>query len=260
LKATIARFRASSPGTPAGQFAVNRAGKGVAGLVFLGGGAAGTTKSVGGDDGTRTLLGTSVAGCRARREGGPGRDLAVNGAGESVASSGRLGGRASKAAEYSRVHDRARLGLGTSATSLGAHAVTRPAGYLAVDGTGKGVASLVLPGVGAAHTAMNVGADNGTRALLCAGGASDGARGVGGPGSYLAVNGASEGVASFDSLGTGACSTARSSSHDHRTSARLGARGASGRAGTEGGPTGDLTVDRTGLSVAELRTVGCATA
>jgi hypothetical protein len=44
----------------------------------------------------------------------------------------------------SSVHNRTRLGLGTSAARLGAGTIVRPARDLAVDGTGLGVASSLL--------------------------------------------------------------------------------------------------------------------
>merc|ERR1719162_2436586 len=63
------------------------------------------------------------------------------------------------------------------------------------------------------------------------------------PGRDAAVDGASEGVASFDGLHDNASSTTVGSSVDGGTSAILGARGTSGRAGAEGRPARDLAVD-----------------
>jgi hypothetical protein len=77
----------------------------------------------------RTGLGLGTSGTRlgARTETRPARDLAVNGADESVASCRRRKDRAHDAPMVHIVQDGTRLGLRTSAAGLGASTVSRPA-------------------------------------------------------------------------------------------------------------------------------------
>ena len=298
LGADTAGLGACTVTSPARELAVNGASEGLAGLVFLEHGAGETAVSVGGKEGTAALLGTSATSGSTGTEGGPGRDLAVNGTMEGVASLDGLGCRASDTTVEGLVDDGAAallgagatsgracsegspagvlavngaaegvaaqrvgqgwaadttvldisddgagLGLGAGTAGLGACTVTRPARVLAVNGASEAVAGLVFLEHGAGDTAVHVGVEDGTAALLGTSGTSGGTGGEGSPGSEAAIDGASEGVASLDGLGQRASSTAESSSGDDGAAALLGAGGTSGRAGAEGSPAGKLAVD-----------------
>jgi hypothetical protein len=92
------------------------------------------------DDRTGLGLGTSAARLGAGTVTGPTGNLAINGASESVASGGSRESGTGNTAVSSSVHYRTRLGLGTSATGLGASTIARPAGDLAINGASESVA------------------------------------------------------------------------------------------------------------------------
>ena len=230
-------------GGPGGDLAVNRAAEGVASLDGLGCRASDTTVEGLVDDGAAALLGAGATSGRACAEGGPASPLAVNGAAEGVAAQ-RVGqGWAADTTVLDISDDGAGLGLGAGTAGLGACTVTRPARVLAVNGASESVASLVFLEHGASDTTVEVGVEDGAAALLGAGGAGLGAGAEGGPGSDPAVDGASESVAGLDGPQDGASGATVSSSGDSGAGALLGASGTSGRAGTEGGPTGNLAVN-----------------
>ena len=178
---------------------------------------------------------TSTTSLGAGSPGVPGV-LAVDGARVSVAVllGDKCPGRCTT--EGSCVDNRSGAALDTATAKLGARTPGTPAGYLAVDGARKGVASLVFLGVGAAHTTVGVGVDDGTSTFLGTRTAGCSASAEGSPGSYLAVNGASEGVASLDAGSDRAGNAAVGIRVHYRTRALLGARAAGSRAGRESRP------------------------
>jgi hypothetical protein len=140
LDTTTAKFRASGPGSPARQFAIDRTSEGVAGSGRRQNRALLAAKRSGVDDRTGLGLGTGRARLGAGTVGRPARHLAINGAKESVASGGSRESGTGNTAVSSSVHNRTRLGLGTSATGLGASTIARPAGDLAINGASESVA------------------------------------------------------------------------------------------------------------------------
>jgi len=108
---------------------------------------------------------TSATGLGAGSPGVPGV-LAVDGARVSVAV--LLGGkcRGGCTTEGSCVDNRSGAALNTATAKLGASTPGTPAGDLGIDGARKGIASLVFLGVGAAHTTVGVGVDDGTSTFL----------------------------------------------------------------------------------------------
>ena len=140
LGASAAGLGAAAVAGPAGDLGVNGAGEGVACSVLLIDTAVNTAVGESGHDGLGVILAASVARLCAGGPGGPGRKLAIDGAAEEGAAGGGGKGRAGKATVRYRGDDGAALGLGAGAAGLGATAVARPAGDLAVDGAREEVA------------------------------------------------------------------------------------------------------------------------
>jgi hypothetical protein len=151
--AKTARFRASTKRRPVRNSAIYRASKCVAAGCKRPNRARDTTVVRVGNNRTGLGLRSNTTRFRAGTKGRPSGDLAINGAAESVAVGREGKGRANDASKCNVSYDGAGLGLGASATRLGACAVSSPAGNLAVDRTGLGVANALLFG-GASITAV----------------------------------------------------------------------------------------------------------
>jgi len=146
---------------------------------------------------------------------------------------------------------RARLGLGTSTTRLGACTISSPARDLAVDGAGKSVASERSRENRAYNPAVGHVSDNGTSLGLGTGrAASLGAGGVRRPSRDLAVNRASLAVA-HARLGGRTFITAVLGRNVNSVSARLAAR-ATGLGASRPGVPGVLAIDGARVGVAVL--------
>ena len=187
-----AEFRASGPGLPGGGYAVNGASLGVECTVLGHERASIVTSHSCYNDGTGARLGAGSARYRTGRPSGVHGVLAVDGAGVSVAGGGGGESGTNDATVLHVSDDRTRLSLGASAAGLGARAVRRPAGDLAVHSASETVA---WEGVRAsrAHDSA-VGNTSENRAGLCLGARSTtgrSARGIGRPRGHLAVNRAS---------------------------------------------------------------------
>ena len=194
LGATTTRLGACGPGVP-GVFAIKRARVGVAVLLGEGGRANNTAMGSGGDDGLGASLHTTVAVFRTRGPSSPARNLAINGASESVASGGSRESGAGNTAVSSSVHNRTRLGLGTGTTGLGASTVSRPARDLAVNGAKESAAGSTGRDDGASNATVAGSSQHRTSLGLGTSAARLGASTVGRPGRDFAVNRASKSVA-----------------------------------------------------------------
>jgi len=162
---------------------------------------------VGCGDGTAALLAAAATCSSTGSEGGPGRETAVHGAVESLASLHELGDRASDTAVKVHVDDGASAELGTAATSSRASSEGGPAGDLAVNGASEGVASEGVRQSRASETAVLDIGDDGASLGLAASAAGLGASAVTGPVRGLAVDGASERVTGLVLLEHGASDT-----------------------------------------------------
>jgi len=253
VNATAAELGASAPGRPARHLGVDGAGESVAGLVLLGVRAADTAKCVGGEDGASALLGASATGGRAGSEGSPGSNLAVDGAGEGVASLHTGSAGTSNATVGSSVYNGARALLGAGGASGRAGTEGRPGGYLAVNGAGESVASYGHAQSRADSTTVHGSVDSGAGLGLLAGTTSGRAGRIASPGRHLAVDGTGESVAGLNTGQGRASLTAVGSSDNNRASALLGAGSASGRARSESRPCGNLAINGTGEGAASSR-------
>jgi hypothetical protein len=212
-----------------------------------------------------TLLGARGTRPAAGRKCGPSRELAVNGATESVASdsSGKIGATDTVVVLFS--DHRTSLGLGTGVARFGAGTKASPARDFAINRASKTVAlERRREGGASLATVLHVG-ENGTSLGLGTHAASLGAGTVCRPGRDLAIDGASLGVANAV-LFHRATVTTMFGSHYHLVGAALGTRTTGLRASGPGVPI-MLAVHRTRVgvailftrySVARLTTVGLA--
>jgi len=111
------------------------------------------------------LLAGTTSG-RAGRIARPGRHLAVDGTGESVAGLNTGQGRASLTAVGTSDNNRASALLGAGSASGRARSESRPGGNLAINGTGEGAASSRGGERRATSTAKAGNSDDGTRLSL----------------------------------------------------------------------------------------------
>jgi len=208
--------RAGRIASPGRHLAVDGTGESVAGLHTIHGWTRYAPVAFPwGDNGASALLGTRGASGRASSEGIPVGPYAVHAAIEGVAVlHNREGFGGSNAAIHGRGNNRARLGLGTSATSLGAGRVAGPSRKLAVNGARLGVANTIF-GRRTGVTAVLGSNVNAVSARLLARAASLRASGPSVPG-MLAVNGARVGVAVLLSRGDAANHTAMSGCGNNR--------------------------------------------
>lgn len=195
VNATTTKLRTDRPSGPGRELAINGASKGVAREDSGKSSTSHTSVSSSVHNRTSFCLGTSGATLGARTVARPGRDLAINCACESVARNRGGESRANDATVCYIRGDTARLGLGTGAARLGASAVARPCRYNAVDGASESVARSGRRQTSANNATMgNVGHD-GARLGLGTSATRFGASTVARPARYLAVDGATEGVA-----------------------------------------------------------------
>jgi hypothetical protein len=214
-------------------FAVNGARVGVAVLLGRYSGASDTAVGNRSDDRLGTGLHTTTTDFSAAGPGRPGRGLAVDRAGESVASGAGPEGGASNTTVASLGDDGLGVGLGTTGAGRGACSPPVPVGKLAVDRTTEGVAAHNnLAVLGANTTTVGGSSYNGTGLGLGASATGGSAGREGRPGGDLAVDGAGKRVAS-DGLccGVGARAAEQSTlenlagKHLGTTATRLGALG-----------------------------------
>jgi hypothetical protein len=181
---------------------------------------------------------------------GPGRKLAINRAGESVAALGSRERCASDATMEGRSEDGLGVGLGTGGTSPGARSPGRPIGELAVNGAGEGAATEGYGhGAGAHYTTMGSLSNDGTGLDLGASPTGLGAGRIPRPARKLAVNGAGESVA-LDSFGGGVVAEAAVlSAEDYLARHNLGSSGAAGSSASAVQNVGDSAIDWLGGGV-----------
>jgi hypothetical protein len=195
------------------------------------------------------LLAGTTSG-RAGRIASPGRHLAVDGTGESVAGLNAGQGRTSFTAVGSSDNNRASALLGAGSARGRAGSERRPCGNLAINGTGKGAACSRGGERRATGTAKAGNSDDGTRLGLGTSTARLGASTVSGPARHSAINRAVLGVANALFLGGASVTTVLGSDVD-LVVARLGASATSLGASGPGVP-GMLAVDGARVGVAVL--------
>jgi len=241
LTTSSAAHRAARPGRPARQLAVDSAGESVASKYVGEGRTSNTTILHRSDDRTRLGLGTSAAGLGAGAVARPCRDLAVNGASLGVAGTVFVQGAVVTAVLGRDVHI-IRTGLGATTARLRACGPGVP-GVFAIKRARVGVAVLLREGGRANNTAMGSSGDDGLGASLHTTVAVFRTRGPSSPARNLAINGASERIASGGRRKSWAGDAIMSSSVHNRTRLSLGTGTTGLGAGTVSRPTGNLAVD-----------------
>jgi hypothetical protein len=251
LNTTTTDLRASGPSSPARDSAVNGAVLVVASAVLGYRGAFGTANSGHVEDGTRTELGPSATGCSASTVGSVARDLAVDGTSKSVAGGGNRQTGAANTTVGTSSYNGTRLGLGTSATGLGAGTVARPARDLAVNRASLAVAHAVFRSRAGVATVLGRNV-NSVSARLAARATGLGASRPGVPG-VLAIDGARVGVAVLLSRHRAASSATKLASSDDGLGSGLDAAATDLRASGPSSPAGDSAVNGAGERVASGR-------
>jgi len=202
-----------------------------------------------GDDGTRLGLGASTTSLGAGTKLGPARDLAVDGAGLSVAGAVFSVGAFVTTVLGSDVN-LVVTGLLASAASLGAGGPGVP-GVGAVDAARVSVAVLLgRYGIANLAAVLDVG-DDGLDTSLHTATAEFGAGSEGSPAGDDAIDGAGLGVARLNLAVCSARNTTVGSRGDHRFGGFLGTNAASLAASGPLGPVGEYAVNSAGLSLAD---------
>jgi len=256
LETNATRARASRPGRPRTDDAIDRALLGVAVLRLHQHGARRAAVGRCHPDGARLALGTRAALLVAGRPSGPGTDDAVDGARLGVAGLFSRQGRARYTAKGRRQRHSARGRLQTTAAGLGAGRPRGPAIDHAVDGAGLRVAFLGLQQSRARGATMRRRHRHGAGLRLHTTTTRLGAGRPRGPAADGTPDGAGLGVADLR-LGHGrAGDAAKSRLRGDRASAGLTASATGHGTGRPGGPGAHLTVDGARLGVARLRCDG----
>lgn len=250
LEAKAAVLGALAPNGVGTELAVDGAGGGAAGGSLTEGRAL-LADLVGlADDLTDAESASSAAGLGAFGVGTEGADLAVDGAGLSVALASLLDGGAFVTTIGGLNNDLATTVLDTSAALLGAGTPDRPGGHLAVSGASFHVAKRFLDEVGAFVTVELGEPFDHALALTDTAAAASSALAPSGPGVDLAVEGALLGVALLAGLESGALVATKLGVDNDITSTSTVAGAALGVASVVLGPGRNLAVDLALESVA----------